>query len=96
MVAWRSFHIPDGLRKFLLKHLRIPLIVFWGRFFTWLPYRTPMTCVFGQPLSVDKVEDPTEAQVSELHTRYCKALAALFETHKGEAGYDKDEVLVIH
>jgi len=93
--CYHRFHIPDGVRKFLLKHLRIPLIVFWGRFFTWLPYRTPMTCVFGEPLPVDKVEDPTEAQVIELHGAYCKALAALFETHKGEAGYGKDEVLVI-
>jgi hypothetical protein len=41
----RRFHIPDGLRKFLLKHLRVPIILFWGRFFTWLPYRTPLTCV---------------------------------------------------
>lgn len=95
--CYHRFHIPDGLRKFLLKHLRVPIILFWGRFFTWLPYRTPLTCVFGEPLRADeKVEEPTDEQVTELHDRYCKALAALFEKHKAEAGYSNDEVLVIH
>ena len=54
-------------------------------------------CVFGEPLRADeKVEEPTDEQVTELHDRYCKALAALFEKHKAEAGYSNDEVLVIH
>uniref|UniRef100_A0A914UQ54 Acyltransferase n=1 Tax=Plectus sambesii TaxID=2011161 RepID=A0A914UQ54_9BILA len=54
--------------------------------FGLLPHRTPITSVMGAPISVDRVEDPTEAQVDELHARYCEALSKLFDDHKTKYG----------
>ena len=33
--CYRRLNIPTGIRDFFLKTLKIPIIVFWGRWFTW-------------------------------------------------------------
>ena len=50
--------------------------------FGLLPYRTPIHTVIGEPIHVDKVEEPTKAQIMELHDRYINALTQLFDEHK--------------
>lgn len=86
---------PELVRGFFLKTLKIPLIIFWGRFFTWMPFRTPQVVVFGAPVPVQKVDNPTDDQVNALHATYCAALQALYQEHKSEAGYAKNEMLII-
>lgn len=66
--------------------LRISLIPFVGR--SWLspfvPLESPLTCVVGLPLNMDAepIDEPTQAQVDELHSSFCVELRRLFETHK--------------
>ncbi|TKR57498.1 hypothetical protein L596_030753 [Steinernema carpocapsae] len=51
-----------------------------------LPYRKPINIVFGAPIPVQKVANPTEEQVQEVHDKYCEALMKLFDDHKANYG----------
>ncbi|TKR72636.1 hypothetical protein L596_020053 [Steinernema carpocapsae] len=63
--------------------------------FGLLPYRKPINIVFGAPISVEKVEDPTREQVQELHEKYCEALTKLFDDNKTVYGISEDKKLTI-
>jgi 2-acylglycerol O-acyltransferase 2 len=97
------------VRDWLLRSLRIPLIVFWGRFFTWYPLKAKQTVVFGAPIATTNTTDERDdgrdasasddarfaARVDRLHAEYCDAVVALFEKHKAEAGYGPEETLTV-
>ena len=51
-----------------------------------MPLPVPITLVVGQPLLVEKVEEPTDEQVAELHRRYCSALVELYQRFRGQFG----------
>ncbi|KAK6757431.1 hypothetical protein RB195_015326 [Necator americanus] len=61
-----------------------------------LPHRRPITSVVGAPIRVNRVENPTQQQIDELHNEYCKALVDLFETHKNLHDIPKDVHLNIY
>lgn len=50
--------------------------------FGLLPRRMPINTVIGSPVEVTKSEQPSEQEIEELHTRFCKTLEELFETNK--------------
>lgn len=33
--CYRRLNVPESVRDWLLRVLKIPLIIFWGRWFTW-------------------------------------------------------------
>lgn len=60
-----------------------------------IPYRKPLNVVVGAPIQVDKVEDPSEGQINELHAKYVKALKDLYDNYNPVYG-DKNIRLVIN
>ena len=50
----------------------------------------------GAPLKVNKVENPTNEEVDNLHSRYVTALRELFDKHKKNYGIAEDEHLEIN
>lgn len=96
--CYRRLNVPSKVRHWLLRTLKIPLIVFWGRWFTWYPIASPQTVVFGAPIEAPELDtgtEPTETQVDELHARYTAAVVELYEKHKADAGYGPEETLKI-
>ena len=103
--CYGRLNVNAKARDFLLKRLKIPLIVFWGRFGTWYPFRAKQTVVFGAPIAttfedVDADDEKSRAErfdahVDRLHATYCDAVAALFEKHKAFAGYGPEESLTV-
>jgi|AntAceMinimDraft_5_1070358.scaffolds.fasta_scaffold34504_1 2-acylglycerol O-acyltransferase 2 len=86
-----------GARQWAMKHLRVALPLFWGRWGTPVPYPVTLTMVVGAPMPVTRVEPPsaiTNEQVEEVHAAFVVALTALFDKHKASCGY-KDAVLEI-
>lgn len=42
---------------------QIPLVLFWGKWRTFVPKEVPLMIVYGKPIEVQRVENPTDAQV---------------------------------
>jgi hypothetical protein len=38
-------------------------------------------------MPVQKIDEPTQEQIDELHAAYVRALLTLFDAHKGKHGY---------
>ncbi|KAK9884500.1 hypothetical protein WA026_007341 [Henosepilachna vigintioctopunctata] len=49
-----------------------------------LPFRRPVTVVVGEPIDVQKTENPTQKQIDELHQIFQKKLMELFESQKSK------------
>lgn len=88
--------LPKSIMDFFMKTLRLPLIIFFGRWWTWIPLqRKPITVVFGEPIQVEKMDNPNDEYINQIFEKFYGQIRKLFEDHKGKLGYDKDEVLVI-
>lgn len=91
--------LPPTVQNFFMRRLRMPLILFWGRYFTWLPYHDTtkafLTCVFGTPIDVVQQADPSHEYIEQIWQQYIDQIKGLYETHKGKYGYPDDEVLVL-
>lgn len=46
-----------------------------------LPYKRPITVVLGDPIRVDRVEDPSQEQVDKLHAIYLEQLKSLYQAN---------------
>ncbi|KFO29875.1 Acyl-CoA wax alcohol acyltransferase 2, partial [Fukomys damarensis] len=73
---------------------------FYGRGFTrnswgFLPYARSLTTVVGEPLSLPKIENPSEADVAKYHELYIDALRKLFNEHKTKFGISETQELEI-
>jgi len=69
------------------KWTNVGLPLAWGRgifnyTFGFLPLRKPLATVVGKAIPVEKVENPTQQQIDELHERYLGDLVQLFADHK--------------
>ena len=97
--CYKRLNVPASVRDWLLRVLKIPLIVFWGRWFTWYPYRATQTCVFGAPIAtgpgMNEGETPSEEDVAAMHAKYTAAVVEIFEKHKKDAGYGPEETLKV-
>lgn len=95
--AYSRVKPPAWLQRFCLKRLRLPLILFYGRWCTLTPKRCKLGVVFGAPIEVPHLAHVTkdDPAVAEVAARYQKALVELWESHKAKFGYAPDEKLVI-
>ncbi|KAJ3284869.1 Diacylglycerol O-acyltransferase 2 [Rhizoclosmatium sp. JEL0117] len=97
---WDQVHNEDGT---LLRHVQeavkratgVSPIVFHGRM-GLLPFRTEVNVVFGEPLHLPRIENPTQEEIQEYHGLYVEALQKLFDAHKDRFLPDRTEELVIY
>ncbi|CAF98548.1 unnamed protein product, partial [Tetraodon nigroviridis] len=70
-----------------------------GLFFTnscgIVPFCKPITTVVGEPITVPKMEDPTEEMVDLYHEMYIRSLLNLFDKYKTRFGLKESDVLHI-
>mmetsp|Transcript_10059 Transcript_10059/g.22219 ORF Transcript_10059/g.22219 Transcript_10059/m.22219 type:complete len:354 (+) Transcript_10059:260-1321(+) len=78
---------PFGIMEALSRKAQTSVFVFWGRFYLPLPRRVNITMVYGKPIIVEKVEDPSTEQIDQLHAEYLQELEALFNRHKASVGW---------
>lgn len=71
----------------LSRRLRVSLMFFFGKYYFPIPRAIPLTVVMGTPISLDKVENPSEEQVNAAHAAFCAALVSLFDKHKDAVGW---------
>uniref|UniRef100_A0A287AC56 Acyltransferase n=1 Tax=Sus scrofa TaxID=9823 RepID=A0A287AC56_PIG len=72
----------------------------WGLFSsdTWglMPYSKPITTVVGEPITIPKLEHPTQQDIDLYHAMYTEALVKLFNQHKTKFGLPETEVLEVN
>ncbi|RMX36837.1 hypothetical protein pdam_00000955 [Pocillopora damicornis] len=74
----------------------------WFRNFTsclgtcFLPGRSPINVVVGSPISVSKIECPTQEDIDKLHERYIDELKGLYEKYKDKYHpSERSELLIV-
>ncbi|OQR81994.1 diacylglycerol O-acyltransferase [Thraustotheca clavata] len=96
---WIMWNPPKTLSQMALQYLKVPLLLFWGRFCTWVPYqltgKRKLGIVYGAPILVELNENPTDEECLKLHAKYVESIERIFDTYKTEFGYDDGETLVI-
>lgn len=51
-----------------------------------------MTMAFGRVIEVQKVENPTEEQIDEVHQKIINATKQMFDLHKASLGWGDKEM----
>jgi len=85
--AFSAWFDPFGLLERASRAVQASLFVYWGRFFLPIPRRANITMLIGQPIVVEKVENPTDEQVDAVHQRLLREMAELFNEHKASLGW---------
>jgi len=85
--AFSAWFDPFGILERVSRSVQASLFVYWGRFFLPIPRRANITMLIGQPIVVERVENPTDAQVDAVHQRLLREMAALFDEHKASIGW---------
>jgi diacylglycerol O-acyltransferase 2, plant len=96
--AYTRIDPPGWLVRFCLRRLRLPLLLFYGRWGSLMPRAgVGLGIVFGAPIEVPHVPgaDKGDAVVEAAAAAYHAALEALWEAHKARFGYSPHERLVI-
>mmetsp|Transcript_86165 Transcript_86165/g.168545 ORF Transcript_86165/g.168545 Transcript_86165/m.168545 type:complete len:342 (-) Transcript_86165:31-1056(-) len=82
-----------SFRKWIVKKFHVAIPLLRGQY-GLMPYRTPVTMVFGAPIKLPHTANPSSQQIEAAHKIYCEALLKLFDDHKEKLGY-KDAILEI-
>ncbi|ELW71900.1 Diacylglycerol O-acyltransferase 2 [Tupaia chinensis] len=90
------------VQKKFQKYIGFAPCIFHGRGLfsadTWglVPYSKPITTVVGEPITVPKLERPTQQDIDLYHAMYVEALVKLFDKHKTKFGLPETEVLEVN
>nr|XP_031537220.1 diacylglycerol O-acyltransferase 2 isoform X1 [Vicugna pacos] len=90
------------VQKKFQKYIGFAPCIFHGRGLfssdTWglVPYSKPITTVVGEPITIPKLEHPTQQDINLYHAMYMEALVKLFDQHKTRFGLQETEVLEVN
>ncbi|KAB1272849.1 Diacylglycerol O-acyltransferase 2 [Camelus dromedarius] len=90
------------VQKKFQKYIGFAPCIFHGRGLfssdTWglVPYSKPITTVVGEPITIPKLEHPTQQDIDLYHAMYMEALVKLFDQHKTKFGLQETEVLEVN
>jgi 2-acylglycerol O-acyltransferase 2 len=73
-------------RKYLTRRFHVAVPLLRGQF-GLMPFRVPVTMVFGAPIKLVHSSTPTQAEIDHGHKLYCAALLKLFDDYKEKCGY---------
>jgi len=91
--AYTAIFDPWGILEKLSRKAQMSIFLYYGRLFLPIPRRVCITMLIGHPIMVEKVENPTDAQVSALHERYLREIKILFDHHKASLGWGHKELI---
>jgi len=82
-----------GLMERASRKLHASLFLYWGRFYLPIPHRTPITMLVGDPVLIpNKVENPTQAQIDQVHQLLLDRIEEVFDAHKGALGWGHKKI----
>ncbi|CAB9530266.1 Diacylglycerol O-acyltransferase 2-like protein 6 [Seminavis robusta] len=83
---------PSGYMEKISRKAQASIFVYWGRFGLPIPRRCQITMVYGDPIYVDKVAEPAQKQIDELHEKILNGIRDCFEEHKASLGWGDKEL----
>jgi 1-acyl-sn-glycerol-3-phosphate acyltransferase len=85
------------LQRFFITRIGIPVPFFpYGLFGFPIPRPVPVTVVFGRPIVVDKVEEPTQEEVRKLAKKYFESIQEVFDKNKaGALGHENHRLVLL-
>uniref|UniRef100_A0A8C0FIG1 Acyltransferase n=1 Tax=Bubo bubo TaxID=30461 RepID=A0A8C0FIG1_BUBBB len=90
------------VQKKFQKHIGFAPCIFHGRGLfssnSWglLPYSKPITTVVGEPITIPKIDNPSQREVDFYHSIYVDSLIKLFDKYKSKFGLPETEVLEVN
>lgn len=85
-----TFRVNNVLEDFRLSMNQndVPACIF----LPWLHKCSDMITYIGEPILLPLIEEPTEKDVDDWHSKYVEALKELFEKYKADAGYPDAQI----
>jgi len=79
----------SNLRWWLVKKFRLPIPLFYGPhwYLPLVPRKIAITSCVGRPIEVPRVENPSDAQITEIHAKYIEEIQRLYNANKDRLGY---------
>jgi 1-acyl-sn-glycerol-3-phosphate acyltransferase len=73
------------MRKYLVKKFGVAIPLLWGEY-GLMPYRTPVTLVFGTPIPVKQNSQPSHEEVNKYHQLFYESMETLYEQYSPRFG----------
>eukprot|EP01048_Picozoa_sp_COSAG05_P009467 COSAG05_NODE_780_length_7383_cov_123.317408_1_plen_541_part_00 len=85
-----------SLRRHFARRTRLALHMFYGRWYTLIPYQRPIAVVVGSPIDMaEAIAEPTDEQVRAVHALYCERVRELYYAHRDAYGYGNVELELV-
>lgn len=93
--AYSVWYDRAGRLQRLSRRLRVSVMPFWGRGFTPVPRRVPITFALGDELRVERVEAPDAARVAATHAEVLRRLEECFALYKTPYGWGERQLAFV-
>ena len=96
---YKQSGVVSGIQQKIRNLIGIAPVLFYGRgffqsSFGFLPHKSPMNVVVGEPIHIDKIDDPSQDDIDNLHALYLKKLRKMYQKYNPRYG-SKSTKLVI-
>jgi len=85
--CFTAVYDPWGYMEAASRKLQASIFFYWGKFGLPIPHRTKITMVAGRTIMVDKVENPTEEEIDDVHQKLLTGIKQAFDMHKESLGW---------
>lgn len=96
---WKILTDPFGILEKISIKLDVSVTPFTGRPFGILPFgppfRVPVALVFGEPVVVPLIENPTQDDIDKYHAKLMESMTEAFEKHKGAYGWSTKKLKLV-
>lgn len=61
----------------------------------WLPRKVQLHQVFGKPIQVPKIVNPSDEDIDKYHQLYIQGIVDIYEQHKVEYGFEYQQLNIV-
>ena len=86
--------VPRFVADWLSRTLAFAPMIFWGKWFTPIPFATPLHTVIGEAIETQQTDEPSREEVQAKLDEFIEAMRSLYERHKAAHGYADVELVI--
>eukprot|EP01130_Rhizamoeba_saxonica_P013209 TRINITY_DN5606_c0_g1_i1.p1 TRINITY_DN5606_c0_g1~~TRINITY_DN5606_c0_g1_i1.p1 ORF type:complete len:240 (-),score=40.64 TRINITY_DN5606_c0_g1_i1:15-734(-) len=92
---YNAYFDKYGIMEKLSRKVQASLFVYLGRFNLPIPFRRNITMAIGDIIPVEKIENPTQEEIDDLHEVILQSIKGVFDTHKSSIGWSNKKMKFI-